>query len=447
MNAMTSMATVTISGVGKPQIASSTPPAPVPPSTEAGSTALPAPAPGSPPVKFSYPQPASILTQHGERGVRFDFNLGARVALPAGEYTLRITDLDTCNIVFETKGGNATVGTRKKHFVRYRIEVKDGETNLLSHDYDCRGKEVLIAIPVGTIGDSVGWLPYAIRFKEAHGCNLTVAMSGLLIPLFKDSYPDVTFLTHEEVNSSELRERLYATYYVGLFFGDEDNSWQPSDFRHVGLHRTAGHILGVDPTEFAPAVALPDESRPIDEPYVVIAVQASSMCKMWTNPYGWREVIASLKKRGYRVICIDKQAVYGTGLSWNHLPHGCEDETGDRPLVERARWLKHAEFFVGLSSGLSWLAWAMQIPVVMISGFTHPTNEFDTPYRVFNTHVCNSCWHDIRHRFDNGDYYYCPRHKNTPRQFECTRMITAGHVLRMIDAIPDVRLEPKAAQG
>jgi hypothetical protein len=26
------------------------------------------------------------------------------------------------------------------------------------------------------------------------------------------------------------------------------------------------------------------------------------------------------------------------------------------PLAERARWLRHADFFVGLSSGLSWAA-------------------------------------------------------------------------------------------
>jgi autotransporter strand-loop-strand O-heptosyltransferase len=51
-----------------------------------------------------------------------------------------------------------------------------------------------------------------------------------------------------------------------------------------------------------------------------------------------------------------------------HIPHGVEDETGDRPLQERARWLRHADFFIGLSSGLSWLAWAVGTPVVMISG-------------------------------------------------------------------------------
>ena len=90
------------------------------------------------------------------------------------------------------------------------------------------------------------------------------------------------------------------------------------------------------------------------------------------------------------------------------------------------------QLFVGLSSGLSWLAWAAGAPVVMISGFTHPTNEFATPYRVINWHTCNSCWNDDTAPFDAADrtdFLWCPRHKDTPRMFECSRLITVapGH--------------------
>ena len=72
----------------------------------------------------------------------------------------------------------------------------------------------------------------------------------------------------------------------------------------------------------------------------------------------------------------------------------------------------------------------------MISGFSHPTTEFDTPYRVINYHACNSCWNDVRVRFDHKDYLWCPRHKDTPRQFECTRLITAEQVKDVIRRIP-----------
>ena len=108
-----------------------------------------------------------------------------------------------------------------------------------------------------------------------------------------------------------------------------------------------------------PRIELDDDSRPIPEPYVCIAVQSTTQSKYWNNPNGWREIVAlPASQAGYRVVCIDQKPTHGHGLIWNHIPNGAEDETGDKPLQERARWLRHAEFFVGLSSGLSWLAWA-----------------------------------------------------------------------------------------
>jgi autotransporter strand-loop-strand O-heptosyltransferase len=257
-------------------------------------------------------------------------------------------------------------------------------------------------------------------------------MAENLIPLFVDAYPEIAFVPLETADPG----RFYATYRMGLFFDDRDCIHQPCDFRLVGLHRTAGYILGVDPTEEPPRLGGAEDGRPIPEPYVVVAVQSSSQAKYWNNPHGWREVVQFLKAAGYRVVCIDQKPANGSGIVWNHLPHGVEDETGDRPLAERVRWLRHAEFFVGLSSGLAWLAWAAGTPVVMISGFTHPINEFATPYRIINYHACNSCWNDPAHRFDHRNFLWCPRHQGSPRQFECTRLITAEQVKQVIAGIP-----------
>src|SRR5947209_20610655 len=121
---------------------------------------------------------------------------------------------------------------------------------------------------------------------------------------------------------------------------------------------------GVDPAEMPPRIALTDAPRPLPEPYVCIAAQSTTRSKCWNNPTGWHEIVRFLKEAGYRVVCIDQKPVHGHGIVWNHIPHGVEDLTGDLPLQERARWLKHADFFVGLSSGLSWLAWATGTPVV-----------------------------------------------------------------------------------
>ncbi len=388
-----------------------------------------------PPAKPAYPPPAAFPTQVGPRGIRYDFNLGCRVVLPLQEggraWRVRLRDLGSGNTLFETTLKQGFINSSKRWFVRFRIEVWDGEDLVLQHDYDARGRPVLVQFPIGTLGDTMGWFSYAARFAELHGCQLTCAMSALIIPLFKGAYPHVTMITHEEVKP----EAYYASYCLGLFFDDPDTVWQPTDFRMVGLHRTAGYILGVDPAEEAPKLALPDESRPIPEPYVCIGVQSSSGCKYWNNPGGWRAVVLRLKERGYRVVCIDQKPVHGTGLFWTHIPHGAEDQTGDRKLTERAQWLRHAAGYVGLSSGLAWLAWAAGTNVLMISGFTHPTNEFATPWRVHNWHACNSCWNDPKLRFDHKDFLWCPRQAGTPRQFECTRLITTEHVLGVLDTM------------
>ena len=341
-------------------------------------------------AKPNFPAPAETPTQQGPHGIRYDINHGARVVLPSrakGSWRIRLTDLDTGNILFQSDNKGAVIRSSKRFFVRFGIEVwevgEDGQaSSVFTHEQEVRDREVLIHFPVGTLGDTMGWFPYAVRFAEVTGARVTCSLSKLIIPLFRDAYPNLRLVTHEEVEEQKLAERAYATYCLGLFFDDAACEWQPTDFRHVGLHRTAGYILGVDPVEEAPHITLPDDSRPIPEPYVCIAVQASTQAKMWNNPNGWREVIAFLKARGFRVICIDQKPVHGQGIVWNHIPHGAEDETGDRPLAERARWLRHAAAFIGLSSGLAWLAWAARCPTVMISGFTHPNNEFDTPYRV-----------------------------------------------------------------
>jgi len=391
---------------------------------------------GSAPIKAAYPPPAEKPTQEGPKGVRYDFNLGARVVLPQreeGEWLVRLSDIDTGNTLFESRNKGAVVASSKRFYVRFRVEVFDGEEQVLKHEYDCKDREVLIQFPVGTLGDTMAWFPYAARFAEVNGCKLTCALSALIAPLLKDQYPHITFVTHEEVVERKLQDSFYASYCLGLFFDDTANVWQPTDFRMVGLHRTAGYILGVDPTEAPPKITIPEDPRPIPEPYVCIAVQSSSGCKMWNNPLGWREVVAHLKSKGLRVICIDQKPVHGSGLLYTHIPHDAEDQTGDRPLTERAHWLKHAEAFVGLSSGLAWLAWASGVPAVVISGFTHPTNEFTTPYRVINWHTCNSCWNDPALRFKHDDFMWCPRHQNTPRHFECTRLITGAQVIAQID--------------
>lgn len=381
--------------------------------------------------------PPQNPTQEAVEGIRFDVNYGLRVQFPAsGDYRCVFTDLDTGNLLYsmDVQPG-CMVESVKKFYLRFGLEIyyrTDLSKPIFKHEMDLAGKEVLIQLPKGALGDTIAWFSYVERFQKKHKCKLYCTMTEELAKLFKAQYPDITFITKEDaVNLTP-----YATYNIGLFFnGDTDH--QPYDFRQVGLHRTAGHILGLsgdDLDDQPPRVDLSAE-RQIKEKYAVIAAQASSQCKYWNNPSGWREVVEFLKKQGYRVLCIDRATEYGVGYTWNRIPYGTENFTGDLPLQERINLIKDADMFIGLSSGLSWLAWCCKVPVVLISGFTDPVNEFYTPYRINNPAACHGCWHDNRYNFDHFDFLWCPRKSSANDKFECTKMISSKQVIGAIDSI------------
>lgn len=410
------------------------------PASAPAQAAAPAPAPASsasPPRVFIDPNPEP--TQAGGKGILFDFNSGCRIKVPELKeqdvpWTVTISDARTANVIFSCNSHGGTISTTKKFFVPYRVEIRRGEELVLSHTMDLRGKRVQVQLPVGTLGDVIAWFPYVDALQRKWDCELTCVLGVYAIELLKPCYPNIRFVTQDEGDA--LQQEFYASYRIGLFFDDWDCIHQPVDFRYVGLHKTAAHILGVEPVEAPPKVHCAQPERQIAEPYVCIAVQSSSKCKYWNNPGGWLEIVAFLKAAGYRVLCIDRDKMHGHERSWTYIPHGVEDFTGPLPLAERVSLLKHADFFVGLSSGLAWLAWASGTPTVMISGFTHPNNEFHTPYRVFNPHTCNSCWNDPKHMWSHYDFHWCPRHKGTDREFECTRLITADFVKNVIAEIP-----------
>jgi len=370
----------------------------------------------------------------GPQGILYDFNYGCRVKVSGGGWRVRIRDEEAGVVLFDEDACDSIISSTKKYWVRFKLEVLRDRELVFEHSFDPRGKTVYFRLPEGTLGDSIAWFPYVDAFRRKHGCHVVLSMAPGIWSLFEHAYPELEYI--EAKDEAARRKGFYASYYLGIFFPCADRSHQPTDFRVSGLQKTIPFLLGLPPTELRPRIALrSDAARRIAQPYVCIATHASAQSKHWNHPLGWIKTVEHLRSLGYRVLCVDKQQVNGYGLLWNAIPNGAEDFTGDLPLLERAELIKHADFFVGLSSGLSWLAWAVGTPVVMISGFTHPFNEFETPYRVINFHACNSCWNDTTVEFDHKDYMWCPRHKGTDRQFECSRLITPAQVCAVIDRL------------
>ena len=121
--------------------------------------------------------------------------------------------------------------------------------------------------------------------------------------------------------------------------------------------------------------------------------------------------------------------MFGIPPYMNGLPSKSNKKYG-QSLLESMNYIYHSEFFIGLSSGMSWVAHAMNKPVAMISNFTEDWNEFDLStsdyIRITNKLVCHGCWNRVNkeHKFDSSDWYWCPLHKDTERQFECHTSIT-----------------------
>ncbi len=106
------------------------------------------------------------------------------------------------------------------------------------------------------------------------------------------------------------------------------------------------------------------------------------------------------------------------------------DRTGNFPIENRINEIIHSKIYVGLSSGLSWLAWALNKPTVVISGFTEEFLEPSSVIRIINKEVCHGCQTEFK--LDAGDWEWCPRNKGTEDQFICTKEISSESV---IDAI------------
>lgn len=374
----------------------------------------------------------------GDTGIKVDFNCGARVYIPANVNDVKVSffDEDTSILMASnTYSGERVVHSPKMYYVRWRVVIDyDGLT--YTHTLSLNGKDVCFRIGDSGIGDFIAWIPYVNEFCKRHGCKGTVVGNRALHELMSFNYPKLKFIRSTRISPSA----FYATYHIGLFRPfDTNREYQFEDPRRFGLRQVAGNILGINEVIDAHLDVDPlDDEREIEGKYVCIATQSTMQYKFWNNPFGWYTVIKYLKSLGYRVICIDKKPITGDGIwkgggNFNYIPNGCEDFTGDIPLTNRAAMIKHCDFFIGLSSGLSWLAWALGKPVVMISGMTWDYNEFYTPYRVQNKTVCTGCFHWSLMK----DYDQCPKYKgkDIARMYECTKAITPKMVIDTINRL------------
>jgi len=309
-------------------------------------------------------------------------------------------------------GVNHWCKLNREYYTKWNTKIWEEGTLIYDEFLNYKGKKVFISFDSASLGDTIAWIPYVLEFKKKHECDVVVSTHKNF--LFEKSYPELEFvLPGSTVNG------IHGMYTIGWFYDEQKEPQMPNT---IPLQKAATNILGLDFEEIKPRISYNVGQRPYEQKYVTIATNSTSGCKFWTKE-GWQELINHLHELGYKVVNVSKEK----------NPFKNAQQINNTSMENTMNVIHHSEFFIGLSSGLSWLAWGMGKHVVMISNFTEPDHEFTSNCtRIVNLSVCNGCWNNPIFKFDKGDWNWCPVHKGTERQFECHKTITSKMVIDQI---------------
>jgi autotransporter strand-loop-strand O-heptosyltransferase len=384
--------------------------------------------------------------------IKVDFHIGAKVeivGIPDKEYpedeTYEVLFLDNKTnklLHSDTLKPNYWTKTGINYYVEWKVVVMKNGLGIIHEEVlDLKGKDVLVAITNTPIGDNLAWVEYVREFGKIHNCNIT--FQTFIPSIFEKSYDDLTIVGGDtyEFNDS----KFYASYKISYGIPSEEHDnlrkllfkkkylhfddltyWKKNESPYhpslIPLQHFAPSVLGLELKEMRPHLICENDERPIQKKYVCISEFASGEIKQWNNKVGWQTLVNELTSLGYEVVSISKEK---TDLK------KVTKRNGNFPLTDRMWYLHHCEFFIGVSSGLAWLAWACGKKVVMISGVTKATNEFtEDCIRVINEDVCHGCWNSEQHadKFTVFEKTLCPENKN----WECSRKISPKMVIDKI---------------
>jgi autotransporter strand-loop-strand O-heptosyltransferase len=327
-------------------------------------------------------------------------------------FDVEFHDFETQKLVhYDTIKCNHWIKLNREYFTRWQtIVYKDG-VEVYNNILNLENRRVYIAFDSSSLGDTIAWMPYIEEFRCLHNCE--VIISTFKNFLFEKEYPMLEF-----VEPGTTVNNLHAMYKLGWFYNDNKEPVLPNT---VPLQQTATNILGLEYKEIRPSVH--NSGIKANYKLVTIATNSTAGCKFWTRE-AWQEVINYLHDQGYRV----------KNVSLENNPFDNCDALLDKSIESTIEWIAQSKFFIGLSSGLSWLAWGLDVPVIMISNFTDKDHEFSC-HRPVNTNVCHGCWNKAEYKFDKGDWDWCPVHKGTERQFECQKSVTPNMVIEIIKTL------------
>jgi autotransporter strand-loop-strand O-heptosyltransferase len=362
-----------------------------------------------------------------ENKVHYHFVRGPFVEIKGqkkAEYIVEFVDRKSNKVLFKsTIGNNCWCKCNIEYFVDWKIVIYENGKRWKEYDYNAEGKRVYVALDSRALGDTLAWFPYLDEFRKKHNCKLVA--STFMNDFFSNEYPEIEF-----IKPGENAENLYAMYCIGLFYNEDDSInlfKNPIDPKSVTLQKMCSDILGLEYKEIKPK--LQRKNPPLEKlKQVCIGVFGTAQSKFWNNPTGWQDVVDWLNNKGYTVKLLSKE---GDDYMGNKLPKGIVHHPNG-PIELVMDEMKKSKAFIGIGSGLSWLSWSLDTPTVLISGFSYDWAEMQDCIRVTAPKgKCEGCFNRLR--LNAGDWNWCPDHKGTERQFECTKSITSEMVITELE--------------
>ncbi len=306
---------------------------------------------------------------------------------------------------------NMWTKSNKEFYIPWIIKINDK----VVHTFDVKGKNIKISFDSKSIGDTLAWMPHVLEFKKIYKCN--VCVSTFHNEWFENlkAYKDIKFI------KPDILYNAYAHYKIGWFKknGKWDNGLKnPIQANTIPLIKTITDILNVPYRELNYGVDFSPSKRPIKEKYICIGPRSTAGIKEW--PYdNWRKLADKLNKKGYKVVNISYEGFEGKNI--------INKKELDWPTTWN--YLYHAEVFIGLGSGLSWVNWALNKHTIMINNFIPYGYEFTSNLTKLENHsVNNNIWSNPHYVFDAGDWDWDPEYQGTEKQHIAQKSITVKQV-------------------
>ena len=356
------------------------------------------------------------------------FIKGAKVEIKgksSNKYYIKFTNKDNNHILWsDTISPGMWTACNKEYYINWEVEVWCNESLIKTYNFNCNNKIVYIHLDSKALGDSLAWVPYLEEFRKKHNCK--IVLSTFKNDMFSSQYPNIKF-----TSPGSIIPNIYAQFNIGWFW---DNKKNPNDVLTIPLQKTASDILGLKYKEIKPKLNINFPIPKIKEKYVTLSMQSTSQAKYWNYKGGWQQVVDYLNQKGYKIVCIDKYPNFGVKGCMNSIPKNVIDKTGC-DLNEVSSLIKNAQFHLGISSGLSWLAWALNTHTIMVSSFSNPLCEFTQNLtRIYNDNPFSGYFNT--HRIDANNWHWNPfLNISTPEEWHDFESITPEQVINEIKQI------------